>query len=150
MALARECERNPLVFLQGESGAGKSALVLGGLLPQYQATRAGNEAARLLPIRIDASPLAWDKGLRIELARALRDVSADEQARLGATAPLGSGDPFASPGRQPTDDGSIMRVYIPDGEPRLAPERQPSRWSQNSCDGAGLAKATTLIVREGC
>jgi conflict system STAND superfamily ATPase len=83
-ALARECERNALVFLQGESGAGKSALVLGGLLPHYQATRADSEAARLLPIRIDASPLAWDNGLRIELARALRDVSADEQARLGA------------------------------------------------------------------
>ncbi|MGH8568845.1 MAG: hypothetical protein ACREXU_12740, partial [Gammaproteobacteria bacterium] len=93
-ALAKACEQNALVFLQGESGAGKSALVLGGLLPHCQATRAGSEAPRLLPICIDASPVAWDKGLRIELARSLRDVSAEEQEWLGATAPLGSDDPF--------------------------------------------------------
>lgn len=76
--LAKACEQNALVFLQGESGAGKSALVLGGLLPHYQATRAGTDAPRLLPIRIDASPLSWDNDLRVELARALRDVSAEE------------------------------------------------------------------------
>jgi hypothetical protein len=93
--LAQACERNTLVFLQGESGAGKSALVLGGLLPHYRATRTGNEAARLLPIRIDASPLSWDNDLRVELARALRDVSAEEQARLGASALPGAGDPFS-------------------------------------------------------
>ena len=94
-ALAKACEQNALVFLQGESGTGKSALVLGGLLPHYQASRTGNEAARLLPIRIDASPLSWDNDLRVEVARALRDVSAEEQVRLGATAGPGSGDPFS-------------------------------------------------------
>jgi membrane protein implicated in regulation of membrane protease activity len=93
--LAKECEQNALVFLQGESGAGKSALVLGGLLPHYQATRAGTDAPRLLPIRIDASPLSWDNDLRVELARALRDVSAEEQVRPGATTAPGSGDPFS-------------------------------------------------------
>jgi energy-coupling factor transporter ATP-binding protein EcfA2 len=93
--LAKACEQNALVFLQGESGAGKSALVLGGLLPHYQATRAGTDAPRLLPIRIDASPLSWDNDLRVELARALRDVSAEEQVRLGATTAPGSGDPFS-------------------------------------------------------
>jgi len=93
-ALAKACEQNALVFLQGESGAGKSALVQGGLLPQYQATRAGNEAAQLLPIRIDASPLAWDNGLRIELARAIRGLSADERAQLGAATAVDSDDAF--------------------------------------------------------
>src|SRR5690349_5890019 len=39
-ALASECERHPLVFLQGESGSGKSALVQAGLLPFYAANAA--------------------------------------------------------------------------------------------------------------
>ncbi len=90
-ALAKECERNALVFLQGESGAGKSALVLGGLLPHYQAARTGNEIPRLLPVRIDASPLSWDRGLRTELARAIAGLSADERTQLCAAAPLGVG-----------------------------------------------------------
>ena len=69
--------------------------MLGRIAPALSGHPSRNEAPRLLPIRIDASPLAWDNGLRIELARALRDVSAEEQARLGATAGPGSGDPFS-------------------------------------------------------
>jgi hypothetical protein len=94
-ALAKECERNALVFLQGESGAGKSALVLGGLLPYYQGTQAGSEGSRFLPIRSDVSSLSWNNGLRIELARALRGLSADECAQLGAAAAIESDDAFS-------------------------------------------------------
>ncbi len=93
-ALAKACEHNALVFLQGESGAGKSALVQGGLLPHYQAARTANEVPRLLPVRIDASPLSWDMGLRTGLARPIGGLSADERTQLGAAAPLGSDDPF--------------------------------------------------------
>jgi hypothetical protein len=93
-ALAKECEQNALVFLVGESGVGKSALVRGGLLPHYQATRADNDPARLLPIRIDASPLSWDNGLRNEVSSVLKDASADNWTRLGARAAFEADDPF--------------------------------------------------------
>lgn len=110
--LAKDCEQKALVFLYGESGAGKSALVLGGLLPHYQTIRAGHKAPRLLPIRIDASPLSWDNGLRIELARTLREVSPEEQQQLGAAAPLGSGDPFSWLAALPLDAPCQVLVVL--------------------------------------
>lgn len=48
--LGQLCDREPLVFLDGESGCGKSALVCAGLLPWCQA-----DPARPLPLQIDLS-----------------------------------------------------------------------------------------------
>jgi chorismate mutase len=50
--------RERLIFLDGESGSGKSALVRAGLLPWCE-----TRAARPLPLLIDLSGAVWDAGL---------------------------------------------------------------------------------------
>jgi hypothetical protein len=93
--LCGECEASPLVFLKGESGAGKSALVQAGLLPRYRApAEPGAEPHRLLPVRLDASGLSWEDGLRAELARCVANLSEQDRALLAAKEPLGSDDVF--------------------------------------------------------
>jgi conflict system STAND superfamily ATPase len=82
--IASFCEACPLVFLLGESGAGKSALVQAGLLPHFlDQGRKPRDGCRLVPIRLDASALDWERGLRVELARSLRTLSADALKMLG-------------------------------------------------------------------
>jgi hypothetical protein len=83
-ALAARCETSPLVFLTGESGAGKSALVTAGLLPHYQNADDDRTSAQVLvPILVDASSLSWSGGLRTELSRELRSLSDEERKKLG-------------------------------------------------------------------
>lgn len=60
------CNREPLVFLDGESGCGKSALVCAGLLPWCD-----SDPARPLPLRIDLSGAPWDSGIADLLGRTL-------------------------------------------------------------------------------
>src|SRR5579871_6090960 len=82
--LAAECERNPLVFLIGESGAGKSALLQAGLLPFWRAkSEATKTVHRLLPVRIDASGVPWEAGLKTELGRVVASLSDEERKQLG-------------------------------------------------------------------
>jgi hypothetical protein len=91
--LCGTCEANSLVFLIGESGAGKSALVQAGLLPYYRApAKPDAEPHRLLPVRIDTSALSWDDGLLVPLARFVASLSEQDRALLGAKEPLGSAD----------------------------------------------------------
>lgn len=86
--LARECARHPLIFLQGDSGAGKSALVQAGLVPYCKEHENGlAPVGRLLPVFIDTSPLAWEGGLGTEIARALKGLSEVDYAALGASPP---------------------------------------------------------------
>jgi hypothetical protein len=51
------CERHPLVFLEGESGAGKSALVRAGLLDEC------DRRGRLHPVYADLSGADWEERL---------------------------------------------------------------------------------------
>lgn len=64
--LGQLCNREPLVFLDGESGCGKSALVCAGLLPWCE-----SDPARPLPLRIDLSGAPWDSGIADLLGRTL-------------------------------------------------------------------------------
>lgn len=64
--LGQLCDREPLVFLDGESGCGKSALVCAGLLPWCE-----GDPARPLPLRIDLSGAPWDSGIADLLGRTL-------------------------------------------------------------------------------
>ena len=64
--LGQLCDREPLVFLDGESGCGKSALICAGLLPWCEA-----DPARPLPLRIDLSGAPWDNGIAKLLGRTL-------------------------------------------------------------------------------
>jgi len=92
-ALTEECAHAPLVFLIGESGAGKSALVQAGMLPRLRASTALERGApRLLPLLIDASPIAWQHALQDALTSALRDLSATECSQLGALHPFVASD----------------------------------------------------------
>jgi hypothetical protein len=52
--LCEKCVARPLVFLVGDSGAGKSALVRAGLVPAVES------AGRLLAVYIDMANLDWD------------------------------------------------------------------------------------------
>ena len=156
-ALAAECERHPLVFLQGESGAGKRSLVQAGLLPHYLA--AGKDArpasSRLLPLRIDASSLAWRDGLRVELARALQGLSETDRQQLGSRASLNSGDVFTWLKMLPPEAARQLLVVIDQLDDYAVAHREhfvsgntvrsPKAFEESNGDWAALAQ----LVREG-
>ena len=76
--LARICDANRLVFLSGDSGAGKSALVRAGLLPRLLADTSWR------PILLDMSDRDFDRGLVTALSEAFwRSLSESERTRLG-------------------------------------------------------------------
>lgn len=85
-ALVNECREHTLVFLVGESGAGKSALVRSGLLPRLQKDAGGPRA--LLPVLVDLSSAGWQGGLRSALAQAMLDLPEAELGELGISAPF--------------------------------------------------------------
>ena len=60
------CIREQLIFLFGESGCGKSALVRGGLVPWCE-----QGSGRPLPIVIDLAAAPWDQGVSALLGRSL-------------------------------------------------------------------------------
>ncbi len=97
--LTKECEASPLVFLEGESGAGKSALARAGLA---NFLRDPAEKRQLIPVLLDASSLSWQGGLRDKLSRAVAALSPDDRAQLGAAEPLGADDVFTKIGALPT------------------------------------------------
>jgi Novel STAND NTPase 1 len=111
--LAEECERHPLVFLQGESGAGKSSMIQAGLLPFYLAggKESGPAGRRLLPVRIDASSLGWGDGLRIELTRSLRNLNETDRSQLGSAKPLES-DAFTWLAGVPRDASRQLLIVL--------------------------------------
>jgi tetratricopeptide (TPR) repeat protein len=80
--LARLCDSDPLVFLEGESGSGKSALVSAGLIPWLNAA-----VGRPLPIRCDLSGAAWNHGLDVLLTRALYRAVGEGRSTLGWSTP---------------------------------------------------------------
>jgi hypothetical protein len=95
-ALIEACERTPLVFLVGESGAGKSALVQAGVLPRLCGVVApGRPPKRLLPLRMDASSMNWHTGVKDAVSSALYTLGAAECAQLGMAVPTPDmADPF--------------------------------------------------------
>lgn len=79
--LVDACLESPLVFLDGESGAGKSALILAGLLPRLR------ENPAYLPIYLDSWGQDWELGPSWALGSALCKALDDGQkARLRAAA----------------------------------------------------------------
>jgi hypothetical protein len=79
--LAAAVAARPLVFLEGESGSGKSALVRSGLIP---ALRAAVPELTLLPIYVNSYTGDWERGLREQLvAAAWRWLGAEVRERLG-------------------------------------------------------------------
>jgi hypothetical protein len=94
--LAGECARHPLVWLLGESGSGKSALVKAGLIPWFKSEippRHG--ASRLVPLLLDASALRWDSGIRDALTDALiAAFRASDNTAPAILASLEEGKPF--------------------------------------------------------
>jgi len=79
----------------GRIGRGEERLGARRIAPALSDHPKRDEAARLLPIHIDASPLSWDNDLRVELARAINGLSADERAQLGAATTVESDDTFS-------------------------------------------------------
>ena len=77
------CNASPLVWLVGESGCGKTALVLSGLIPALQKTRT------FYPIYLDTWVGDWDTGPHNSLAAVLQNtLNADERANLGLDQPV--------------------------------------------------------------
>jgi hypothetical protein len=101
-ALTDECEHASLLFLIGESGTGKSALVQAGMLPRLRAPTSPNTSPiRLVPLLLDASPLEWQQGLRNAVTAALHTLSEAELHQLGASSPCDATDPFGWLARLP-------------------------------------------------
>lgn len=71
--LLRLCREHPLVFLIGESGSGKSALLQAGLLEELRTAD-----STLLPVYIDSWGSDWEKGPRSALAEKLNKVLTPE------------------------------------------------------------------------
>jgi hypothetical protein len=84
--LREKCEIGPLVFLVGDSGSGKSALVQAGLVPTAA-------VGPLLPVYIDMANLDWEAGPLAALAdRFWRCLDPEDRATLGAQRPPAPGN----------------------------------------------------------
>ncbi len=92
--LLRTLAEWPLVFLVGESGAGKSSLLERGILPRLK------ESSGQLPLLINSWGPDWIEGPREALAQAL-EAAIDEPLRklLGVEGPVSPGDALAVVGR---------------------------------------------------
>lgn len=78
-----EAVEQPLVFLEGESGAGKSALIRSGLLPALTET---NGDKTLLPLYINTYGGDWESGPEKRLVSALyQGLSDDQKKQLNLT-----------------------------------------------------------------
>lgn len=76
------CEHQPLVFLEGESGAGKSALARAGLIDESERRK------RLHPIYVDLSEAGWEERLRALVCQEVwRSLSDAERSILELKAP---------------------------------------------------------------
>ena len=77
------CERQPLVFLEGESGAGKSALARAGLMGECERRR------RLHPVYLDLSGAGWEDRLRQLVCQEIwLSLSASDREALELKVPL--------------------------------------------------------------
>ena len=74
--LADLCEQHPLVFLEGESGAGKTALVRSGLVEECRRRR------RLHPVYLDLSGADWENRLFSLLWGELRLSLSDSNGKI--------------------------------------------------------------------
>jgi hypothetical protein len=80
--LSTHCNEYQQVYLVGESGAGKSALIQAGLCPALKADRG------LFPIYLNIWGEDWQKGPRFALIQELGETFSEEERRaLGLTAP---------------------------------------------------------------
>ena len=88
--LADLCERQPLVFLEGESGAGKSALVHAGLLDECERRR------RLHPVYVDLSGAGWEDRLKQFVCHEVwLSLSEDDRELLGLKNPFSPQELFS-------------------------------------------------------
>jgi hypothetical protein len=81
-ALEQKCRGHGLVFLEGESGSGKSALVQAGLLPRLRTD------GRLLPLAVSIWGTDWERGPQRELADELwARLDMDQREKLKLARP---------------------------------------------------------------
>ena len=81
-ALEQKCRGHVLVFLEGESGSGKSALVRAGLLPRLRGS------GQLLPLVVSIWGTDWERGPQRELADELwARLDAGQREKLEAQRP---------------------------------------------------------------
>ncbi len=73
----REMISHPLVFLEGESGSGKSALIRSGLKPSLTDPENGDKS--ILPVYINTYPGDWESGPQRQLVSALWNELSEEQ-----------------------------------------------------------------------
>jgi Novel STAND NTPase 1 len=82
-ALCGLCEQNPLIFLEGESGVGKTALIRAGLMPTF------TERGSICPLYLSGWSGDWDKGPANTLADSLwRSLSTEDRKVLDLVEPI--------------------------------------------------------------
>jgi hypothetical protein len=149
--LADTCERSPLVFLAGESGTGKTALVQSGLVPYLR-----GPSSELLPVLIDLSSVPWQDGLRRELARELCSLDDSSRAAFGATEPPSAEQVFTWLGALPPHARRRLLLVADQFDDYLSAHQgqffrgrvllQPAEIEGSNPDWAALAG----LLREGC
>jgi hypothetical protein len=122
--LADACEKTPVVFLEGESGTGKSALALAGLVPFL---RTPAKSRQLVPVVLHASSLSWQDGLRTELARALARLSLEDCKLLGDGDGFGAADVFTMLGALPRHAPRRLLVIVDQVDDYLIAHRDHMR-----------------------
>jgi hypothetical protein len=87
-ALKKMCLENPVVYLVGESGAGKSALVWAGLRQDLE-----SNPGKLIPVYLDIWGLDWEKSPREDLyaefsESSQKNLTQEERDKCDITIPL--------------------------------------------------------------
>jgi hypothetical protein len=112
-SLIKNCARNVLVFLIGDSGTGKSALVHAGLLPALTANGPSSaEGMGFVPLIIDLSAIPWRSGLGQALARKLCRLTQCDLDALRARTPEREFDVWSWLNALPTQSPKRLLVVL--------------------------------------
>jgi hypothetical protein len=159
--LAQQCGRHALVFLDGDSGTGKSSLVRAGLAHRLLAQDSALARQDFVPLVVDLSSVGWQRGLSLALARGLGKLLEDAWQALGGGDRPGAEAVFRWLRARPAHAPRRLLIILDQFDDYLAVHRQqfysgttvrrPQEIEELSTDWHSLAKllrsgSVTVIV----